>query len=92
MAVATSIASSAPGARPERETPSIAALSACASGPLGGCSFSSESVTRWNCSPTFLILLTSPPDSDDHVSLAVPIRLRAWASSIGSKRPNWLVW
>ena len=92
MAVATSIASSGPGARAERATPSIAAFNASASGALGGCSFTSESVTWWNWSATLLILLASPPDKLDQVSLAITMRFRACASNRGSNRPKWLAW
>ncbi len=91
MEVATSIASSALGARPPRTTNSMAWLIALANGRLSGISLSSESVTSWNCSATFFNLWASPPDSADQVSLALAMRLRACAIRMGSKRPKGLV-
>ena len=92
MAVATSMASSGPGIRPDRTTVSITLVNASANGALAGCSLSSESVSRWNWSDRCLILLASPPDSADQISLDAAIRLRACASNTGSKRPYWGVW
>ena len=86
--VATSIASSIPGVWALLTVVSIARLNTCASGSLGGWSLSSDSVTRANCSATALALLVSPAHREDQTSLAETIRLRAWASKAGSKRPN----
>ena len=83
------MASSMAGTWPERAVMSAARESAWASGLQGGCNLTRVSETRLNWSTTNLNLFTSPADSDDHVSLAETIRLRACASNAGSKRPNW---
>ncbi len=86
--VATSIASSVEGARPERSEASTALCSACTIGALAGCTFSSDSPSCAKVSATWRSRERSPPERADHISLAVSMRLRAWASTFGSKRPN----
>ncbi|MNS58288.1 hypothetical protein D3C72_912030 [compost metagenome] len=86
--VATSIASSVSGGWPERTEASTACVSACTIGWLGGCSFSSDSPSCAKVSATCRVRVMSPPESADHISLAVSMRLRACESTSGSKRPN----
>ncbi len=87
-AVATSIAKAAEGGSPERTVNSTALDNASAKLSLLRCSLRSESQTRLNWSAAGFNLLRSPPASADQVSVAVAMRLRACASTAGSKRPK----
>jgi hypothetical protein len=86
--VATSIASSVSGGWPDLTEASTACVSACTIGRLGGCSFCSDSPSCAKVSATWRVRVMSPPESADHISLAVSMRLRACVSTSGSKRPN----
>ena len=87
-AVATSMASAGAGGSPLRTVRSTALVRACARDSLLRWSLRKESHTRLNWSAVGLSLLRSPPASADQVSAAAEMRLRAWASTAGSKRPK----
>ena len=87
-AVATSIATSGDGGWAWVATLCTTCIKALARDRLPGCSLTRESQTRVNWSTAGLHFWTSPPARADQTSVAVAIRLRAWASRWGSKRPN----
>ncbi len=82
------MAKAAEGGSPERTVISTALVSAKAKLSLLRCSLRSESHTKLNWSAAGLSLLRSPPASADQVSVAAAMRLRACASTAGSKRPK----
>ena len=86
--VATSIASGAAGAAPPCWVSATACVSSAAIASPDGNSRFSESPTSANCSARPLMRCISPPATADHDSFAADTRLRACATSAGSKRPS----